>query len=117
MVTGDDGHMRRSLTEYQPMDWPNDPGGDYLCQCCDCGQVFVGSRDRVECRICAKVDSTSIPVIASTPTECPSCETLRREVMHLQAQLRTRHPYAVFDVNQQVERERHTRNGGKDHVR
>lgn len=67
------------------------------------------------CPVPDNVTSTAIPVARVQLGEtCCSCETLRLEVMALKAQLRTRHPYAVFDVNADVERERQTRNGGND---
>lgn len=37
-------------------DWPEDAAhenGNYQCQCCECGKVFIGHKRRVVCKACA----------------------------------------------------------------
>lgn len=39
-------------------DWPEDfthENGNYMCNCCECGKIFMGHKRRVACKICVGI--------------------------------------------------------------
>ena len=55
---------------YGPRDWPEDAeheNGNYYCECCHCGESFVGNKGRVSCRKC--VDANAARWAKLTPAE------------------------------------------------
>jgi hypothetical protein len=40
----------------EPVDWPEDfkhENGNYQCQCLTCGQLFIGHKRRITCKVCS----------------------------------------------------------------
>jgi hypothetical protein len=46
-----------SITIYFPKDWTEDfdkENGNYQCKCLDCGELFIGHKRRIQCKVCAE---------------------------------------------------------------
>ena len=55
---------------YGPRDWPEDAeheNGNYYCECCHCGESFLGHKRRVSCHKC--VDDNAARWAKLTPAE------------------------------------------------
>jgi len=48
--------MSEKIVIASPRDWTEDAtheNGQYQCRCTSCGQMFIGHKRRVTCKVCA----------------------------------------------------------------
>lgn len=58
-----------------PRNWPEDAShenGNYECRCCTCGNLFVGHKRRVTCKVCATAPQAAHQ--QAEPKRCEYCD-------------------------------------------
>lgn len=100
---------KRFFEKAGPQDWEEDrshESGNYVNECCHCGQHFIGHKRRVSCRMCDRIaeleadkaDSAEVMRAALIPLAVYKLEDERKPYIEFSSELRA----AFYEAHDKV---------------